>query len=308
MRILVTGASGFIGQHIVPKLAGHKDDSVVIHDFVPFPERIANASVGGFQWDIRDAAALSSYVDIASSCESILHLAAVASPRVCTLDPATAWETNVRGTHNVLRLAQLAGIRRVVFMSSSHVYGIPPKYMPTDECHPLHMQDGYTTTKILGEDLCRLFWENHGISTCSLRLFNSYGPGQSDLYFLGATMKRALEDKRVIIKGPSITKDWIAIVDVCRAIRTALYSDYVGALNVGTGVQTSLGKIGQKVSDFFGVPYAEEATDDMGPSKMQCDPTKTESVLGWRSTVSIWEGLELLMTRARAEYERSKTV
>jgi UDP-glucose 4-epimerase len=305
MRILVTGAAGFVASHVVPYLAtvGHE---VVLTDVVPIAPYVVNRAVAGFTWDIRHAHELHAFVDEAAGCEALIHLAAIASPRVCTADPSVAWETNVRGTRNVLRLAQLADIRRVIFASSAHVYGISPRYLPTNETHPLALHDDYTMTKIIGEEMCDLFFRNHHLSTCILRFFNIYGWGQTAQYLIGAKLGQATAEKRVVIAGPEITKDWIAIEDVCAAIMLALESSYVGPLNIGTGVETSIGHIAREIADGFGVPYKEEDTSDAGPTRMRADIHRAQVVLGWEPEVPFEQGLRRLIVRARAESEKKE--
>src|SRR4029077_19456832 len=147
------------------------------------------------RYDIRHESHLLSMnmVEGCRNLEGIIHLAAIASPRLAQDDPDVSWSTNVQGTYNVLQLAKALGVPRFVFLSSAHVYGISPKYFPTDERHPLALQDTYTSTKIAGEQLCRLFYDNCGISYVTLRLFNAYGVGQSKDYFLGVKLAQARE-------------------------------------------------------------------------------------------------------------------
>lgn len=299
MKILVTGAAGFIASHLVPALK-RIGARLVLTDIRPLGP-LADDAQAGFRWDIRDHASMPAFVEEASGCDAIVHLAAIAAPRQCAIDPSTAWETNVRGTQNVLELAHLAAIPRVIFLSSSHVYGISPKYMPTDEPHPLWMHDSYTTTKILGEQLCALHYQNHGTSYAAIRLFNSYGFGQSADYFLGAKIRQALTERRVIVKGPVITKDWIEIRDAVSAIVALTGNGYVGPVNVGTGIETSLQALGKQIAESFDVPYAAEPTDDPGPSRMCADARRLQRIADWWPKIKVREGLEQLILRTRAE-------
>lgn len=320
MRILVTGAAGFIGQHLVKHLAedlgndmrptsgepwrpGHE---VVVTDKVPLDDCAGHATAG-FGWDIREHAAIPGLVEEARGCEAVVHLAAVAAPRIAAADPAAAWDTNARGTANVLTLAKKAGIARVLFFSSAHVYGISPKYMPTDEAAPLVMHDTYTITKIIGEDLCRRFFDDGHLAPTVFRLFNCYGPGQNPDYFLGAKLAQAAalaraKDGRVLeVRGSEITKDWIHVIDVVRAARLAIESKHAGVLNVGTGLETNLGDLGKQIAKGFGIGIAYTSTDDPGPTRMRADITRIESVLGWRPQVKVRKGLADLIEHAKKD-------
>ena len=119
------------------------------------------------------------------------------------------------------------------------MYGISPKYMPTDERHPLALQDTYTTTKIMGESLCQLFYSNHNLEYLVSRLFNAYGPGQSTDYFIPAMISKA-KSGHIELRGRHVTKDFVFVDDVVDAFAKALVSDYVGEMNIGSGLQTTL--------------------------------------------------------------------
>jgi UDP-glucose 4-epimerase len=304
MKILVTGAAGFIASHLIPAFR-RIGTSLVLTDIRPLGF-LADHAAGFFQWDIRNEREIRSFVEEARDCTAVVHLAAIAAPRQCADDPSVAWETNVRGTQNVLELAHLANIPRVIFLSSSHVYGISPRYMPTDEPHPLWMHDSYTTTKILGEQLCALHYQNHGTSYVAVRLFNSYGFGQSKDYFIGAKIRQAMTERRVVVKGPVITKDWIEIRDAVSAIVALTVNSYVGPLNVGTGTETSLQVIGKQIAESLDVPYSSEPTDDPGPSRMCADSRRAQRILDWWPRIDVREGLKQLIIRAKAEAAEEK--
>lgn len=268
MKVLVTGSEGFIGRHLQKYLrgAGHH---VLTRDL---PE-----------WDITQALPVPDVLD------AVIHLAAVASPAVCDKDPALAFRVNVQGTHNVLKLAVAAGAKRFVLASSAHVYNISPKYLPTDERAPLAPFDTYTTTKILSEQLCNLFWENYGLSYAAIRLFNGYGPGQQPGYFVPDKIQQARAGN-FNLRGHQVSKDWVYIDDVVRAYVLAVESQFVGAINVGTGVEGSLEAIGKQIAKAFGVSMTLQPSGP--PTRMCADYCRAQRVLGWRPEITLEEGLE----------------
>jgi len=295
VRVLVTGQAGFIGRHLERALREVR--------FSVFPIDIAYSAQSAY-WspyhplDIRDVEVMGSVVGELKESgpwDACVHLAAIAAPDACKRDPGLAFDTNVRGTHNVLRLCERAGIKRVVFMSSAHTYGVSPKYMPTDESAPLALHDTYTTTKILGEELCSLFWKNHRISYAALRLFNAYGPGQSDAFFLGVKLAQAKAGGPVTLRNGEVTKDWVHVSDVVRAILRALESDFVGAVNIGTGIETSLEVLARQISERFGVALVSEPSDGIGPSRMRAEISRAKRVLGWEPVIEVKDGIDALI-------------
>ena len=302
MNILVTGATGFIGTHLVKRLwdDGHR---VTRLDIRPMGISTALNREGAMvvtcpPTDIRDDLALREF-ERWGAFDACVHLAAIASPVACGEDPSLAYETNVRGTDNVLGLCRRLGVKRVVFPSSAHVYGISPKYLPTDETHLRSMLDVYTRTKVLGEDLCDLYWQNHGLSYAALRFYNVFGPAQSESYFIGRKIAEARRGGPVEMRRPlaDVTKDFVWVEDVVDAIVRAIGSDYVGPVNVGTGVETRLRDVVDAVASAHSVEVREVDEGGGGPSRMAADIGRAKLVLGWEPKVRFYDGLARLMER-----------
>jgi len=284
MKVLVTGASGFLGKHVVKALVDRGDTVVGIDnregDIYPAHLIIAN---------ITDPS-LHEYVDGAFDC--IIHLAAIAAPKECEGLPGVAFDVNVAGTHNVLKLAVAHGVKQFVFASSAHVYGISPRYLPTDEVAPLLLLDTYTVTKQIGERLCELFYETHGLPYVSLRLYNGYGPGQQPGYFIPDMFEQAKGGK-ITLRGGRTTKDFLYVDDMVRAIVASTTTPYVGPLNIGSCQESSLVSVAARIAELTGVkllthavsPPTEEAT------RMCCDYRRAREVLGWRPVVDLQAGL-----------------
>ena len=302
MNIIVTGDRGFIGTHLRRRLM---DDGHVVYGV----DVVEREGVAGFNCDIRDdlwfvedqarGGSLGILGGKKADIAACVHLAALASPWRCQADPATAWGTNVQGTYNVLSLCRRLGVKRVIFPSSGHVYGISPKYLPTGEVHPLAIGDVYTATKVVGERLCESFWDDFGLSYCALRFYNVYGPGQSADYFLGKKIAEARSGGPVEMRKPleNTSKDWVHVSDVVEAVVRAVESDYVGTLNVGTGVETKLRDIVDAIASGYGVGVSEVEEGDAGPSRMCADIRNARAVLGWEPKVKFFEGLAALMDR-----------
>jgi len=298
-RVLVTGAGGFIGSHLLPALIA-RGYEVLAFDKAEVLDKITD-DVLKVEADICDSTRMNSLGPSLKEnhVNSIIHLAAMAAPRVAEKKPEETFRINVYGTLNVLRMAKEAKVKRIVFASTAHVYGISPKYMPTDESHPLALQDDYTISKILGEQLCQLFYQNHNIAYVVLRMFNGYGPRQSLDYFIPAMIQQAKKG-HMTLHGREITKDFIYVSDMVDAMLTVLPLDYVGPLNVGTGVQTPLETVATFIANKFHVDLTLAETDDKGPTHMQCDSSRLRG-LGWSPKVSLQEGLNLTIEYAEAK-------
>ena len=302
-RVLVTGAAGFIGSHLLPVLIKEG------YEVIALDKRGNPLESGRLQINLHEGwmdvnADICDYLQMETlvkrlKFDFLIHLAAMAAPRVAETQPEETFKVNVHGTYNVLKMAKEAHVKRVVFPSTAHVYGISPKYMPTDESHPLALQDAYTTSKILGEQLCHLFYQNHNISYVTVRMFNGYGPRQSLDYFIPAMIEQAKKGS-IVLRGRHITKDFIYVSDMVDAILTVLPSDYVGALNVGTGDQIALEYVANYIAEAFKVKLEFAETEDKGPTYMQCDNSRLRG-FGWSPKVPIEEGLDKTI-----EYEKAK--
>ena len=262
-KVLVTGAGGFLARHLVPKLAAQGAE-VVGMDLAPGVEnaRRFKSKARLVEGDITDYASIERAAD---KCDYVIHLAAIAAPLECEKRPERAFLVNVQGTFNVLRFAQKKGARKFIFSSSAHVYGISPKYMPTDEKHPLALQDTYTTSKILGESLCQLFYSNHNLEYVTSRLYNAYGPGQNEDYFIPAMISKA-KAGRIELRGRQVTKDFVFVEDVAEAFVKALTSDFVGEVNIGSGKQTTLEFVADHIARAFRAKLTFSTAEAAGSS------------------------------------------
>jgi len=295
-KVLVTGAGGFLARHVVPKLVAQGAEVTGID----LASGIENAR--GFkskaklvEADITDYASIER---VADKCDYVVHLAAIAAPIECEKRPEKAFLVNVQGTYNILKFAQKRGARKFIFSSSAHVYGISPKYMPTDEKHPLALQDVYTTSKILGESLCQLFYSNHNLEYVTSRLYNAYGPGQNEDYFIPAMISKA-KAGRIELRGRQVTKDFVFVEDVADAFVKALTSDFVGEVNVGSGKQTTLEFVADHIAKAFRAKLTFSTVEPAGPSHMQCDTERARRILGWEAKTPIEKGLDMTVAASK---------
>ena len=203
-RFAVTGGAGFIGSNIVKRLVSDNNDIIVIDNLLT--GRIENLEdfkneIQFINGDIQDLNFLKKeFKDI----DYVLHQAALPSVQRSVEDPILTNRNNVDGTLNVLVAARDAGVKRVIFASSSSVYGDTPT-LPKHEAMPPNPLSPYAISKLVGEQYCRVFFELYGLETVALRYFNVFGPKQDPNSHYSAVIpkfiKAMLENKRPVIFG-----------------------------------------------------------------------------------------------------------
>jgi len=306
-KVLVTGGAGFIGSHTVDALL---NQGVKVW-------ALDNLSTGSLRnlraWKHNRALRFNKNTvtrykvveSLSAKVEAILHLAAVVSPYVSVKKPELVNEINVSGTLNVLRAALKNHIEKVVFASSSSVYGNQTN-LPIKEDNPLHPVTPYGASKLAGEKYCEAYFHTYALKTVSLRYFNVYGERQSANPYSGVIAIFA----DYLAKGlpPSIygdgeqTRDFIHVSDVVAANLKALQTENgVGeAFNVGTGQATTINQLSSYLAQMFRrndvqPEHSKERPGDIRNS--YADTTKTRSTLGFQPQIPLTKGLELLPKR-----------
>ena len=293
VRVLVTGGAGFIGSHLVDALLDRGAEVSIVDHLHRRPrpwvtaalQRDAQLHVA----DVRDLSAVRRAFAEARP-DVVLHLAAQADVRRSVADPAYDAQVNVAGTVSVLEAAREAGACRVVLASTAAAYG-DPETVPTAEDAPIAPLSPYGTAKAAAEWYLAQYTRLHGISTMALRMANVYGPRQdrhSEAGVIGIFAGVAAEGGRVIVYGDGCqTRDYIYVGDVVRAWLAAADTDLTGALNVSTGIETSL----LDLVSALGLEY-DHAPGRPGEIARSCpDPAAAAARLGWRSEVPLDEGL-----------------
>ena len=225
MKTCVTGGAGFIGSNLVERLVGDGHQVVVLDDLST--GRLENLTpwrgqITFIQGDLRDPAAVSTAV---KGCEVVFHQAALASVARSVADPEQVTAVNVGGTLNVLQASRAAGVRRVVFASSSSVYGDTPT-LPKVETMPVRAMSPYAASKAAGEAYLSAFASVYDIETVALRYFNVYGPRQApDSQYAAVVplfIDAMLEGKLPTVHGDGEqTRDFTFVGDVVEVLMRA---------------------------------------------------------------------------------------
>jgi UDP-glucose 4-epimerase len=247
-NILVTGATGFIGAHLCQALllSGYQvfglthsgDTQRVSHLLQQKPFQL-------LQGDIRSTDSL--YLMLKNNrISAIFHLAARLPHEQDLNDPFPSFDTNVRGTINLLHAANLSNISRFIYSSSIDVYTEPPDYLPVDEKHPTHPRTNYGVSKLAGEFYTHLYSQT--IKTTILRYSIVYGKGAKTGGAVNRFIHQALSAKPLTIYGEGEqSNDFVYVADVVKANILAFEKDQPGIYNIGSGVEIKIKDLAQTV-------------------------------------------------------------
>jgi UDP-glucose 4-epimerase len=303
-RVLVTGADGFIGSHLVERLVA---DGASVRAFCLFNPR------GSWGWlddlspdvrsqvdvrlgDIRDAGLVD---DACRDIDMVLHLAALIAIPYSYVAPESFVTTNVNGTLNVLEAARRQGVTRFVHTSTSEVYGTPGT-LPIREDHPLRAQSPYAATKVAADQLVLAYQRSYGIPALVLRPFNTYGPRQSARAVLPTILTQLLAGRTEIELGRLDTKrDLTFVADTVDGFIRALRVDGLEGqvIQLGTGRAVSI----QELFDLAVTVVGRTAAIRSDPRRMRPDPSEVlalesspelaRRLLGWEPQVTLEDGI-----------------
>ena len=312
-KVLITGGAGFIGSHLADRLLERASLVIVYDNFDDFyagkegnvAHNLGNPKYRLVRADILDYDTL---LRVAREVDVIFHEAAQPGVRFSLEDPAKTNRVNVEGTLNVLMAAKQAGVRKVVYASSSSVYG-PPKYVPMDEDHPKRPTSPYAVSKLVAEEYCRVFSEVYGLEVVSLRYFSVYGPRQRPDQAVRAFAERLARGEPPVIYGDgSQTRDFTYVDDVVEATIRAAEVDGLGGevINVGFGREVSVNELVKMLIDLMEVdvePTYKPAYRGDFPRTF-ADNSKARRLLGWEPKVGLEEGLRRFIEWFKARRPR----
>jgi len=300
MRVLVTGAAGFIGRWVVGELLarGHTVlpvDSLVAGDLTNLDEFAGQPGLLPFEeGDVRDAEACRRWT---GSMDAVAHLAASISVQDSIDDPATTFENDVVGTFQILEGARASGAR-VLFMSTCMVYDRASSPAGIAETDPTKPASPYAASKLAGEALTLSYWHAYGLPTTVVRPFNTYGPFQRSVGEGGVVAiftRLSLQGDTLRIYGDGTqTRDLLYASDCARFVCDALLSDAATGriLNAGTGADVSVNALAAAIEpDPSRIVHVENIHPQSEIAVLRCDAREAERLLGWRPEVPLDEGL-----------------
>jgi UDP-glucose 4-epimerase len=300
MRILVTGAAGFIGRWVVGELLarGHSVlpvDNLVAGDTANLDEFVGDPNLLPFEaGDVRDEAACLRWT---GAVDAVAHLAASISVQDSIDDPATTFENDVVGTFRILEGARRSGAR-VLFMSTCMVYDRATTPTGIAETHPVKPASPYAASKLSGEALTLSYFHAYGLPTTVVRPFNTYGPfqrsvGEGGVVAIFTRLSLRGEPLRIYGDGTQ-TRDLLYASDCARFVADALLSDAATGriLNAGTGADVSVNQLAAMVEpDPARIVHVEHIHPQSEIAVLRCDPREAARLLGWRPEVTLEDGL-----------------
>jgi len=301
--VLVTGAAGFIGSHLVEMLVR---EGYRVRAFVHYNsqgrwhllEQVAadiRHSIEIVPGDITDAGCVAAAV---AGCDWIFHLAALIGIPYSYQAPSSYVQTNIVGTLNVLNACRQFGVERMLHTSTSETYG-SAQYVPIDEKHPLVAQSPYSATKIAADKLAESYWLSFGMPTTIVRPFNTYGPRQSQRAIIPTIMCQALAGAKLILGNLDPVRDLTFVTDTAAGFLAAARSErtlgHTVNLGVGSGVSIRelVTRIGRLAGRDFNIEQDDQRIRPMGSEvqRLISDNRLAKELMAWEPQVSLDDGL-----------------
>ncbi|WP_440931079.1 NAD-dependent epimerase/dehydratase family protein [Candidatus Pelagibacter sp.] len=296
MKYIVTGGAGFIGSHLVERLAKNNEVIVIDNFSIGKKKNLKNIkkNIKIINADIRNLTQIKKYF---KNIDCVFHLAALADIVPSIDNPDDYYSTNVSGTYNVIKLSVSNNVKRFVYSASSSCYGIPKKY-PTPENSKISPQYPYALTKRLGEEIVLHFGKVYNINTTSLRFFNVYGPRARTSGTYGAVFGVFLAQKLsgkpfTLVGNGNQTRDFTYVTDIVDALILVSKSNNLKneIFNIGSGKTISINKIIQLLKgDVVKIPKRPGE-----PEITFADIKKIKKFTNWKPKVGISEGISKLL-------------
>ena len=320
-KVLVTGADGFIGSHLVEHLAGLGADVRAFVYYNSFnswgwldeSSEELKRSIEVFAGDIRDPHGVRTAMQ---GCDVVMHLAALIAIPYSYHSPDTYVDTNVKGTLNVVQAARELGLERVVHTSTSEVYGTA-RFVPITEAHPLQGQSPYSASKIGADQMAISFHQSFQTPVTVIRPFNTYGPRQSARAVIPTIITQLASGAREIHLGAlSPTRDFNYVSDTVRGFVAVAECDAaVGqVVNVGSNFEVSIGDTARTIAALMGrevdIASDEQRLRPAGSEveRLWADNTRARELAGWTPEYGGIEGFRRGLSETIAWFARSENL
>jgi NAD dependent epimerase/dehydratase len=317
--VLVTGAAGFIGSHLVEELTrrGARVRAFVRYNsrndygWLEFVDPKVSEAVEIFRGDLVNPEAVSNAVE---GCELVFHLGALIPIPYSYVHPREYVDVNTVGTLNVLEAVRRHDSRRLVHTSTSEVYGTAQR-VPIDELHPLNAQSPYAATKIGADQLVMSYYRSFETPAVIARPFNTYGPRQSARAVIPTIITQALGNERIAVGALDPTRDFVFVEDTVAGMLACADGTSVDGevINLGTGAEISIRELVDKTLGLVDREMPVDSLDERRRpplsevERLVADTRKAQRLLGWSASVSIDDGLLRTIEWLRGSLEGYKS-
>jgi NAD dependent epimerase/dehydratase len=314
-NVVVTGAGGFIGSHLVEALVRlganvkalvrYNSGSLWGHLEQLSPSTLAHVTV--VSGDITDPSCVRTLM---TGADVVFHLAALIGIPYSYVAPQHYVNVNVQGTLNVLETARLLGTPKIVHTSTSETYGTA-QFTPITECHPLQGQSPYSASKIGADALVESYFRSFGTPVAIIRPFNTYGPRQSNRAFIPTVISQLLTQPEIQVGTLDTVRDLNFVTDtVAGFLAIGASSKAIGeVINIGSGRAVAMREVLKIVLELEGrplFPVLEASPERVRPEAsevflLQADATKAKVLVGWEPSVSLEEGLTFTLESIKVQ-------
>ena len=303
-KVLVTGAGGFIGSHLIERLV---DLGAEVKGFLRYNSRndwglleiLPRHMLDSLQIVSGDLKDYDAVLGAAKDVDVIFHLGSLISIPYSYNRPRDTIENNILSTLNVLTAARDLGVKKIVHTSSSEVYGTA-LYVPIDEKHPLQGQSPYSASKIGADKIAESFYCAFDLPVATIRPFNTYGPRQSTRAIIPTIITQAIQQETIKLGSLFPTRDYTYVKDTVNGFIKVAESDRsIGeVINIGSNFEVSMGDLAGKISSLLDkkIDIIQDSSR-VRPQKSEvqrlwCDNAKARRLLNWEPQVSLDEGLQ----------------
>ena len=302
MKILITGGAGFIGSYLCEKYTKEEHTVLCVDNFLSgnllnVRHLLDYRNFKLIKGDVRDFDLLERII---RDVDVVFHLAAQIHVDRSYVEPRLTYEINVMGTQNILELARIYDVKKLIHTSTSEVYG-SAQYVPIDEKHPLDAPHPYGASKIAADRMCNAYVQTYGMNISIPRFFNIFGPRQRDIGYGGVISiftRRVLNNIPPIIYGDGRqTRDYTYIEDAVRAFDLVLnHESRLEPINIGSGKEVSIIDLADMIIDLCGKKgeikpvHVEPRIGEV--KQLIADAKKAKEVLGWKPKYDLKEGLK----------------
>ena len=299
MTYLVTGGAGFIGSHLVEKLLTGNDKVIVVDDLSE--GNLSNLPMKNPNLEFHKASILDGISLLFKGVDIVFHLAALTRPQESIKEPKKFNKTNVEGTLNILMCCKEHNVKRIVFMSSSSIYGTQDTFPTNEDAIPCPLSP-YALNKLTGENYCKLFESVYGLEFNAIRPFNVFGKRQNPNGGYAAAVPKFISMLKsgqtpYITGDGEQTRDFVYVDDVTGLLILAAHSEVHGeSFNAGSETNITINDLYTKICELTG-KYIKpnHIAAVLEPRVTLSDMSKAKKLLGWKSNFTLHEGLKGLL-------------